>query len=569
MIEKEVLFFGHTEAGIFAQALFPTRMEKTAASIGADWDTAPAIKAYIKTITDDDRKKYVYVLVNALGAGEFFGSNINADYFPWDSLCHEGDDYGYRTFLNAHAFQHHANKDPERAFGVPVVSVLNPKMKRVELVIRLDRELAKKLGADGIITRIENGEFPDVSMGCKVPFDICSICDHHSKTRNDYCQHMRPPEELRGVYGPNKILPDGRKIFVVNTRPRFFDISFVFIGADKTAKVMAKLASKGDQLCIGSVCAIPNAGVSGPVLYDQHGDVIGTEHLRKVASCNQGEGLRGPCGRLCSECSDRELCHTDKLAAAFGIKQAAHSKLSEIIKSVPSGIFATKKLPEVEKREPDISHSDLDQMAEKPLSSVLGSISRAGIVLKPHEFQHLVLRRMGEDGLLDELNDKHKVFRQVDQFSDTKIDGIDEAIDSVFALLKRYIKERTSLGSSFQLRIMISGDRVKNALPTRTPIRHSLLDKVSAAYNGYRREFLEKLPQVVDSVKSDPKLAEAVLGDGLRMMFKTASSSIISADSVQYILGAHFQDRNFLTASVAGAATSNDANLAREIHNQA
>jgi hypothetical protein len=40
-----------------------------------------------------------------------------------------------------------------------------------------------------------------------------------------------------------RILDDGRRIGVINTYPRFFDISFVFIGADKTAKMMCKLAS--------------------------------------------------------------------------------------------------------------------------------------------------------------------------------------------------------------------------------------------------------------------------------------------------------------------------------------
>jgi hypothetical protein len=73
-------------------------------------------------------------------------------------------------------------------------------------------------------------------MGCKVPYDICTICGHKSKTRKDYCNCIR-------YIGMGKILDDGRRIGVINTYPRFFDISFVFIGADKTAKVMCKLAS--------------------------------------------------------------------------------------------------------------------------------------------------------------------------------------------------------------------------------------------------------------------------------------------------------------------------------------
>jgi len=192
-MEKQVLYMGKTASGIFCQSLFGSAgaFEKVAgAPAFADWETGDELRKFIAGISKEDRKKNAYTLVNALGAGEYFGSNINADYFPWNALTHEGDDYGYKTFLRAHAFQHHVNKDPDRAFGVPVLSLINTKMKRVELIIKLDREKAKKEGADGIVVRIDKGEFPDVSMGCKVPYDVCSICSNRSKTRADYCQHI-------------------------------------------------------------------------------------------------------------------------------------------------------------------------------------------------------------------------------------------------------------------------------------------------------------------------------------------------------------------------------------------
>jgi len=556
VIEKEVIFFGHTEAGIFAQALFPTRMEKYAGAVLDSWDTAPSIRKFIQTLTPNDREQNAYVLVNALGAGEFFGPNINADYFPWDSLAHEGDDYGYKTFYNAHAFQHHANKDTARAFGVPVVSVLNPRMKRVELIIKLDRAAARAQGADGIITRIDNGEFPDVSMGCKVPYDVCSICAHRSKTRNDYCQHMRPPEELRHIYGPNKILPDGRKIYVINTIPRFFDISFVFIGADKTAKVMAKLASNGAHVCLGEVCAIPaGAGATGPQLYGPSGNPLDVRDLHKVASAC--DDRTGPCGRRCADCSERDACEEEKLASAFHVKSAG-KKIAEIVKDVPAGVFSMKRLPEMEKREPDISREDLDRMSERPLASSLGAAARMGIVLKPHEFQRVVLKRMGEDALISHLDKHHHVFREVPDAGESLSCDVRDPLDEVFDLLKKYIRSRTALGPSFQMRVMVVG-KSKNVLPTRTPIGNSLLDKVSAAYNSYRRGVLEKVSQVIEEVKSDPRLAEAVLGDGLSMMFKTASSEILFPDSVKYMLGAHLQDRGLLCKSAAGAVVLDDS----------
>jgi hypothetical protein len=564
-MEKQVLFFGATDAGVFAQPLFGSAgaFEKTAgAAPFSDWETGEALRGYIQKITPEDRKQYVYVLVNALGAGEYFGPNINADYFPWEALAHQGKDYGYQTFLNAHAFQHHANKDPARAFGIPVLSVLNRGMKRVELVIRLDREQARAQGADPVIARIERGEFPDVSMGCKVPFDVCSICGHKSKTRDDYCQHMRPPEEMRGIFGPNRILSDGRKIYVVNTLPRFFDISFVFIGADKTAKVMAKLAQKGAHLCLGNVCAMP-ARTAGPAegatphLYGPSG-----EELKKVASPCE-DGRRGPCGRLCATCPEENSCSMNKLAEAFGQKTAA-KKIAEIMKKIP---LDGKSMRTLEEAEPDIMGRDLDHLSTFPFPAVLGSATRLGMVLKPHEFQHLVLKRMGEEELLSQLERGRHVFRQVPDFDyggmPTKLDSV----DSVFELLKKYVRDRTALGTNVSIRLVVSAGDAKNVLPTRNPVEHPLLDKVSAAYNGYRRSVLKKLSQVVETVKSDPGLRETVLGDGLSIMFsKTSSAEILSFDSMRYFLGAHLQDRSLLcNDAVAGAAVL-DQDLFAEIH---
>lgn len=555
-MEKRTTFLGHSEQGIFAQGLF-TGLEKTAAP-DVTWETAEEIRKYIRTITPEDKKRYCYVLVNALGAGEFFGSNINADYFPWNALCHEGDDFGYKTFLRAHAYTHHVNKDPTKSIGIPVVSVLNPRMKRVELIIRLDREKAKLEGADGVVTRIDNGEFPDVSMGCKVPFDVCSICGNQSKTKDDYCHHMRPPPEMRGIWGPNKILSDGRKIYVINTVPRFFDISFVFIGADKTAKVMAKLASKGSHVCLGSVCALPGgAGEEGPALYGPTGDALSTGSLRKTASACGG-GRTGPCGRRCSECSEQQSCEGEKLASAFGVKVAAHRKAAEIVKSIPSGVFSMKKLPQLEREEPDLDDDILDDLAECPLPQVLGATSSLGMVLKPREFQRIILLRMGNRDVADGLDQHHHVFRPVHRFDDSRMDFGDLAHDLLPLLLPHLLARRTAFGPHFALRAARVHGEAKKTLPTREPVAHPLLDKVSAAYNGYRRNMMMKLSQIREEVLDDPRLRAAVLGDGLSNMFlKTAHpSEPITRDSVAYFMGAHLSDRAILNTTAVASATA-------------
>jgi hypothetical protein len=547
-MDKQVQFFGKTASGIFCQSLFGSAgaFEKVAgAPAFADWETGDSLRKYISTLGKEERKKNAYVLVNALGAGEFFGSNINADFFPWNALAHEGDDYGHKTFLKAHAFQHHANKDPTRAFGVPTLSLLNTPMKRVELIIKLDREKAKHEGADGIIVRIDKGEFPDVSMGCKVPYDVCSICHARSKTRADYCQHMMPPAEMRQVYGPNKILEDGRKVYVVNLHPRFFDISFVFIGADKTAKVMAKLASRGSQVCFGDICALPRSSAEVAEL-DHRLDSPVPSRLEKTAS-------KPGCSCGCGSCGDE-----DKLASAFSVKTSSKKKLGEILKEVPTGVFASKSLPSLEGSEPEIPTAVLDALAgELDVGSCCSTAGMMGMVLRPREFQRIILIKMGEQELADDFDVRDQVFRQVRGFDDSIPYGRELFSRKVASALQNLVPDRSVFGESFRVRLAKTAS-VKNLLPTQTRIEHPLLDKISAAYNGYRRNQLLKLSQAVEVVQSDPKLREEVLGTNLVNMFMKTSSAapVVSLDSIGFLMGAHFtDDRGLLSnTAVAGAA---------------
>ena len=110
---------------------------------------------------------------------------------------------------------------PTRALWCSVLSLLVAPMKRVELIVRLDREKTKKSRPMESLPA-SMPEFPDVSMG-SYRFDICSAA--RGQRRVLTTAGIWPAEELRSSYGPNKILPNGRKIYVINTLPKFFDIS--------------------------------------------------------------------------------------------------------------------------------------------------------------------------------------------------------------------------------------------------------------------------------------------------------------------------------------------------------
>lgn len=220
----------------------------------------PEVASFVQNVRVHPSK--TWVLVNAMGAGEWYGDNINGDYFPHEELVSHTPEwlasdpldrdarhtlaakigYGYPTFYLGHVFEHHRNKDPARSLGDVELAVWNDEMKRVELVLCLDHHKCKSQGAESVLSRILEGDFPDVSMGTKVPYDVCSICGNKARHKGEYCEHIRERRINPDPAG------DGRKAYMINVRPRFFDISFVFIGADKTARTLLKIAHAEDPL---------------------------------------------------------------------------------------------------------------------------------------------------------------------------------------------------------------------------------------------------------------------------------------------------------------------------------
>jgi hypothetical protein len=177
MIVKVCQFKSRQQGERLVEVFQPGEMEK-AASFFSMGKTAspllPSVRDLLENIRPDPRR--IYILVNALGAGEYWGSNINGDYFPESALIHRGPDYGYETFRTAGLFKHHVNKDASRSFGNILLSAWHDHMKRVELVIEVDRDKAALFGATDVCDKLDQGMFPDVSMGCKVPYDLCSNC---------------------------------------------------------------------------------------------------------------------------------------------------------------------------------------------------------------------------------------------------------------------------------------------------------------------------------------------------------------------------------------------------------
>lgn len=344
MIEKRITIDCSDPINTF-QVISKDGLTKTAG------ETSEEIASFVRNLKKDT-ERYVYVLINAMGAEEFYGDNNNHDSFPEyldgvPNLISDSNAWGYKTFqTNAHLFKHHRNKDPKNKYGDVLLSVYNHKMHRPELIVRIDRQRAPEEAK-----KVDKGEVLATSMGTKVPYDICSICGNRAKTREEYCTHLK--------HKMGKILDNGKKVFAINPRPKFFDISMVFIPADSTSRVLKKLASLD-----GSKPTVKNASIKSA--------------SDKIAEIKKY--IRG--GKVIAKGMDN------------------------IVENLVG-----RKMDALSSREVSISPDRLDNISSKfDIPTVLSSMAYGGIVPKPHEFQRIVLTRMGKGSFADVLDKKNIIF---------------------------------------------------------------------------------------------------------------------------------------------------------------
>jgi hypothetical protein len=545
---KTSFFLGSEERGPAAIPLFTAAdsyFEKVAAPA-----LLPEVTKYINTLRP--RPNAQYNLLNAMGAGEFWSSNVNGDMFPEEALIHAPDDwtgnplldkekartwsYGYPTFYFAHPYAHHRNKDASRAFGEVELALWNPRMHRVELVTRVDKDKCEEFGGVGVWDKLKAGQYPDVSMGCKVPYDTCSICldwkeyakalatyrpekhaspgtaalEYHralkartgkgirglSITRADYCVHA-----LKEM---NRILPDGRKVFVFNDYPKFFDISFVFIGADKTAKVMMKVADDRGR----KFFYMPSA------------------ELAEKLGWFDGDGIQ-----------EKTASVEDELKLAFLGKDAKQKK-SEIKKDTIPSQFASKAVPLLTSQEKDLPKEVLDALASRPLGESLATTTALGILLRPREFQRVVLTRSGQKGLADDLDERGETFSRSDESDPTSMagGGFNEALAK---LLLPLLSARSALGPHIEKRVtIIIASSPKGASEKRaSSLSLDLMRKIASAYNGYRKAVLGLSAEVQET------LGRSGLSDaGLKKLAQVPVNELFTSLSAAYLKNAFWDE---------------------------
>ena len=260
----------------------------------------------------------------ALGATERTGCNQNGDGFKRAFLQDHHDTF--RT--NGALFRDHKADDFSKRHGDVVKTAYNDDMDRGELLVAARHDKCADWLAD-----IEKDKRVDFSMGFDCQYDVCEICKKKSKTRKEYCEHVK--RGAKAPYGMCRILDDGRKCFVDNPAGKFKDISKVGTGADAIA-----------------------------------------QHLRKVAGVDEAEIVGGAdlmeATGLMTNTSDET------------VKMALAHKMSRMEKILPAMSFVSKRTERVEQKVAGI-------LREQRPADMFGELAKIGCVLPLREFFKLAM----------------------------------------------------------------------------------------------------------------------------------------------------------------------------------
>lgn len=317
---------------------------------------------------EDPEKDMVRTVVTALSSHEAFGPNRNGDAFFEDHLLRKnnyeknGKEIScpmHKSFKHfARPYKYHINRPNSPAYGRVLESVYNNDMRRVELIVEVD-----KSKAPDIVDKIENYEPVDTSMGfrCMRGGDVCSVCGHTAKSRKDYCSHLK--HEML------KVRPSGQRVYAINPFGKFFDISFVDDPADATSRAVWV-----DQL---------------PVSMQEDSS---SSRPEKQASFFKGGALSADIAiEVFGE--DAEPVPIIKSAS----KSASPNKSANPVKRVPANIEMRPEEVKLYRRAlqkmrgPRMSKKALDVLSTYGLKKVASSCAVAGIDLYPSEAQYISL----------------------------------------------------------------------------------------------------------------------------------------------------------------------------------
>lgn len=460
--------------------------------------------------------EFYYVLMNACGSDSYWSQNRNGDFYPESGLSHLSlrsdmgteQDYGYKTMeYYGKLYKNHVNKNPKNSFGEVIFSSYNWPLHRMELIVGINKFTGKD-----IIDSLENDGDVSVSIGCKVKFDVCSICGNMASTKDAYCNHIK--NYLRALVTDDmaqkwsretgrKILP-GTLVGTINPYPRFFDISRVYVGADRTAKILTHVASVQPTVSGVDLGEVYGAGVTDDMI-----DKLAL--LKKKSDIDKqvgGDALSKPQGDIVA------IKKSDML------RKAIDAKVENSINS-----------------EPMIPNETLDSIATNyPLQNILSTIMGLGITPKPRELQRIILIKIERPDIANYLDDHNMCFnnQEIEQNPiDLKLS--DERFNDYIAkALENYIKPRSCFPSFLEERCMMNKQASegidKTLMPTPTidwPKTLTALGIIGSIYAGLKLSARGKSPADIAKLFIEKPYLRNIIGGGviLTLMNKMIGNS--------------------------------------------
>jgi hypothetical protein len=225
-------------------------------------------------------------------------------------------------------------------------------------------------------------------------------------------------------------------------------------------------------------------------------------------------GLLMPAGEETNKTASVE---DDALKVAF-IGKVSATKQSEMTKDVVPSYFASKAVPMLTKEEKDLPKSVIDTLGASPLESALSTPTSLGIVLRPREFQRVILLQIGRRDLADRFDRQGLVFPKTDEADEVPMGP--DAVSAILArLLSPFLGGRSGFGPFVEQRVVVLSKNPTEEPPKPTSHSSSLLRKIGSAYNGYRKNVMDLVAHSQELMMSEGmpsegmKLANAKVAD--------------------------------------------------------
>jgi hypothetical protein len=352
-----------------------------------------AASGYLMQVDLVPEKGHSFVHIITTGAGEYYGSNSNSDFFnekegAFEIPCNKdtgrpstyqmagGLKAFHQTFTKYGAVyrEHNNSKKGGTSQGSIFAEAYNPEMHRGELIIKL----ANDRWADDL-EKLANGLPVTWSMGAGVPFDVCSRCQNVARTRQEYCDHLK--------YNKLAIDKEGHQTFAINDQPHFHDISRVAVPADRIAFALRKVASAGSV------------------------DFAENEQASKC--------LWLPLSVISKIGSEKEKARAQLL-----------HKLAEIEKKIQVQGLSSDQQDLTSAFGSALDEETLKELTRHPIGDTLGALKKKSVLLPPEGFVRIAMKKPSGDipGL----------------------DGIGEALKSVFTDLEGSCQEEACSDASYE-----------------------------------------------------------------------------------------------------------------------